>query len=1003
MKTESGMDGAVTRLGLAGAVARGFAVVTALRWRALFLAVVLLPAVAWGEQTAREVLKEQRDHRLWKEVGRCDGAERYLKAFPEGLHADEARECPTERRAEEIELPDGLTLADWALMAEDRLEAGDHARLMEEAGAHLREYGPFESVEAIREQAVSGLMAEIRVTTREDAPGALERIARIEAAAGERPELLRLRARAHGLLDDHAAAEAAYLRWLRAVPQSHPERRDVLAALTRVRAEREMREKTRRFSERLGRPFSAEWKEDSVGWTDLHYAALLDLPEVVEALCEAGMDADTGLKSDSSFGDELKRTLVALGHEEFKDRSDAIGETPLMIAAMGNARNAAEGLVACGAEMNARDDNDWTPLHWAAQKNSTDVAKLLLEHGADLGAISNREYSVPLLIAAYRNSLDVAKLLLDRGADVDAADRYEKTALHIAVQRNFPDLAKLLLDRGADVDAADRYEKTALHIAGERNFPDLAKLLLDRGADVNAITTDHGWTPLLLAAINNSLDVAKLLIDRGADVDAKDDSGAKPLYVAAQSSALDVAKLLIDRGADVDAKNDFGATPLYVAAEFNAASEFDALGVAKLLIDHGADVNATDNKGSTPLHLAAWNNPLDVAKLLIDRGADVNATADNDGGNTPLHLAAWNDSLDVAKLLLDHGAAVDAKRDGGWTPLHIAAQFNVVKASDVAVAKLLLDRGAEVDAKNDSGATPLYIAAQHDALDMAKLLLDRGADANATDNDGNTPLDVALEDGDSDMQALLRESGTMLTVSTVPPDALVRVSTTTGAAYRDGMRLVPGQYEVSVEAKDHEPFRQRLSVDGPTSYQISLCKLEMRYEQICEDKQVERVRTERKTTTEDIEEYETAEVSDYLDEKGHDYDRYEQRADSSRKVRNAMEGLLCRRAARKLRKRINDGHFRVEARGSKYMRSECARRGGRYVRDSLDEIDTDGDGNECDCDSLYYTFDECVASVTWECKVTKNVQVPYSVTEEVCRDEARSQRICPSQIVTRLQ
>ena len=64
-----------------------------LRWRSLFLAVVLLPAVAWGEQTAREVLKEQRDHRLWKEVGGCPGAERYLKAFPEGLHADEAREC----------------------------------------------------------------------------------------------------------------------------------------------------------------------------------------------------------------------------------------------------------------------------------------------------------------------------------------------------------------------------------------------------------------------------------------------------------------------------------------------------------------------------------------------------------------------------------------------------------------------------------------------------------------------------------------------------------------------------------------------------------------------------------------------------------------------------------------------------------------------------------------------------------------------------------------------
>ena len=64
-----------------------------LRWRALFLAALMLPGAAWGQQTARELLKEKRDHRLWEEAGRCDGAERYLKAFPEGLHAAEAREC----------------------------------------------------------------------------------------------------------------------------------------------------------------------------------------------------------------------------------------------------------------------------------------------------------------------------------------------------------------------------------------------------------------------------------------------------------------------------------------------------------------------------------------------------------------------------------------------------------------------------------------------------------------------------------------------------------------------------------------------------------------------------------------------------------------------------------------------------------------------------------------------------------------------------------------------
>ena len=58
----------------------------------LSLAVVLLPEVAWG-QTPMEVLERQRDERDWKEVVDCKGAEKYLEAHPEGLHADEAREC----------------------------------------------------------------------------------------------------------------------------------------------------------------------------------------------------------------------------------------------------------------------------------------------------------------------------------------------------------------------------------------------------------------------------------------------------------------------------------------------------------------------------------------------------------------------------------------------------------------------------------------------------------------------------------------------------------------------------------------------------------------------------------------------------------------------------------------------------------------------------------------------------------------------------------------------
>ena len=397
-------------------------------------------------------------------------------------------------KAAEIVLPGGITLADWALLAEDRLKAGDHARLLEEAGAHLREHGRVRSVEAVRDRAVSGLVEDVRVETWEDAPPALERIARLEAAAGPRPEFLRLKARAQGLLGDYAAEEAARLQWLRSVPQTHPDRRGMLSALAGARANREA---SRRFSELLGRPFSPERREGSVGWTDLHYAALLDLPGAVAALCDAGMAADARLKTGSQpFGVDLERALAALGHESFEGRR-ANGETPLMVASLANARGAAAGLADCGADVGAADGGGLTPLHHAARGNAPEAAGLLVDLGADVGAADGGGLT-PLHHAARGNAPEAAGLLVDLGADVGAADGGGLTPLHHAARGNAPEAAGLLVDLGADVNAADGGGLTPLHHAARGNAPEAAGLLVDLGADVNAADGD-GWTPLSLA------------------------------------------------------------------------------------------------------------------------------------------------------------------------------------------------------------------------------------------------------------------------------------------------------------------------------------------------------------------------------------------------------------------------------------------------------------------------------------------------------------------------
>ena len=321
-----------------------------------------------------------------------------------------------------IILPDRrYTLADWVLLADERLSRGDHARLLTEASLHIRDHGDVAvkaGVAEVRDRAVSGLVQAIRVETRDDAAEALKRIARIEASAGVHPALLQVKARVHRRLGDYPAEESAHVAWLKAARQDHPRRKEVLATLDRVQ---EWLAQHERFAELLGRPFSRDTAEGGIGWTDLHYAAALDLPGVIAALLDAGMAVDTRLKAEGSppFGDDLKRGLARIGRAGFFEGWNADGETPLMIAATVVARQALEYLVERGADIGARNGRGETLLHLAARKNARKAVDELLRRGADVNAKDNGG-TTPLYFMEgrqFQDCEDCPKMVVVRAGD----------------------------------------------------------------------------------------------------------------------------------------------------------------------------------------------------------------------------------------------------------------------------------------------------------------------------------------------------------------------------------------------------------------------------------------------------------------------------------------------------------------------------------------------------------------------------------------------------------
>ncbi|MCY4546850.1 MAG: hypothetical protein OXC28_00665, partial [Defluviicoccus sp.] len=122
--------------------------------------------------------------------------------------------CGAEGEIAKRVLPAGYTLGDWRLLARDRLARGDHARLVVEAKAHLRDHCGWSGAREVFDLALSGLASGIGLSGERDARRALARIAEIEGSAGEHPVLLGLRARAHRLLGAYAEEEEARRRWL---------------------------------------------------------------------------------------------------------------------------------------------------------------------------------------------------------------------------------------------------------------------------------------------------------------------------------------------------------------------------------------------------------------------------------------------------------------------------------------------------------------------------------------------------------------------------------------------------------------------------------------------------------------------------------------------------------------------------------------------------------------------------------------------------------------------
>ena len=293
--------------------------------------------------------------------------------------------------------------------------------------------------------------------------------------------------------------------------------------------------------------------------------------DIVRILIKAGADVNataTGgysvlmaampiakMPRDGDWGKILKMLLKAGANVNGRDEK---GYTALMFASCvaRDCPDCVNTLVGAGAKVDLKTKEGLSALAISVSRDYPKITKALIDAGAEVKNANCRGYTPLMLIASQKAEspdqgpigVDVAKILLEAGADVNQTfEGGAPSALICAVDSDNYELVQLFIDAKADLNAVDCFSQTALMHSIMGNHAMITGYLIAStavpDADIN-IRRKDGSTALMIAAEKDSAMLAKLLIAAGADVTMKNNKGETALSIAEKGGHEAVAAVI---------------------------------------------------------------------------------------------------------------------------------------------------------------------------------------------------------------------------------------------------------------------------------------------------------------------------------------------------------------------------------------------------------------------------------------------------------------------------